>query len=409
MFRKNSSLNILIVVFFVALFFTGFFLENYGTSNEIPFSEQNENIENSYIDPKEEKPKRIIPKKIQINIAATGDVMFHLSQIRGAYNPEDKTYNFEPTFERIKEYIEDVDLALCNFETVTAGPEFGYKGYPTFNTPKESILALKNTGFDLLSTANNHSLDKGKKGIVNTIDNIYEYGLQNIGTYKEKPSNRVIIKDIKGIKLAFMSYTYGCNGLESLLTEEELSYMVNIIDEEKIKKDIAIAKESGADKIIVVIHWGNEYQRSPSQEQIDLGDKMIDWGADIILGSHPHVIQESKIINKNNEKKFIVYSMGNFVSNQRRETVDNKYTEDGLIVRIKLEKNIEENKTDIVDIEYIPTWVNRYREGEVLRHQILSTDEYVNTENNELPVEVFNKINESYINTMEIMDKWEKK
>jgi poly-gamma-glutamate synthesis protein (capsule biosynthesis protein) len=341
--------------------------------------------------------------KINISIAATGDIMFHTTQLTGAYDPEKGTYDFTNTFAPIKKYIESADISLSNFETVTAGAEHGFTGYPRFNSPKVVIKTLKDTGYDILATANNHSLDMGKEGVIETIDNIKSYGLKNIGTYKEK-DNEILIENVKGVKIAFLCYTYGCNGLESLLTKDELSYMVNIINEEKIKKDIEAAKSKNVDFIVAVMHWGNEYHREASTVQKELAQKMIEWGVDIILGSHPHVIQDSEIVKYNGEDKFIIYSMGNLISNQRYETVQNRYTEDGVIVILNLEKDYMKEKTTIKSVKYVPTWVHRYKVDGKYKYEILPIEEYLNNDNHNLSTAVFNRIKESYQSTMDKMD-----
>lgn len=407
--KKRIALAIIILLFFASLISVNYILDKLNTrlDNDIDVGEVDNNqgigvLPEENIIPEEE----IIPPNIEITIAATGDIMFHTPQVAGAYNPQTNEYDFNYSFEHVKKYIENADLAIGNFETVTAGEEYKYQGYPTFNSPKSTVTALKAAGFDILSTANNHSIDKGKKGIINTIDNIIEHELVNVGTYKE-PTDEVLIQDINGIKVAILSYTYGCNGLEVLLTPEELSYMVNLINEDKIKNDIETADLAQVDATIVFIHWGNEYQREPSQYQIELADKMIKWGADIILGSHPHVIQRSEMREHNGENKFIIYSMGNFISNQRRETLsigNRKYTEDGIIVNITLEKDFSLEKTMIKDVDYIPTWVYRYGESGVQKHVILPTSEYIEQDNDSFSQEVLNRIEESYNNTIELMN-----
>lgn len=400
--KKRLVLGIIIIIFFASLLSVGYLADKLSIRLDDKINaEEVENKETETI-PEEEE----IPPNIEVTIVAAGDIMFHAPQIKGAYNHETKQHDFNFSFEHIKKYIESADLAIGNFETVTAGEEYGYKGYPTFNSPKSSVTALKNAGFDILSTANNHCIDKGKKGIINTIDNISEHGLKNVGTYKE-PTDDILIQDINGIKAAILSYTYGCNGLEGLLTQEELKYMVNIIDEDKIKRDIEKSEELGVDATIVFIHWGNEYQRQPSEYQINLANKMIEWGADIILGSHPHVIQRSEIVEHNGENKFIIYSMGNFLSNQSRETLsvgNKKYTEDGIIVKLTLEKDFSLGKTIIKDVDYIPTWVYRYSASGVQKHVILPTTEYLGQDNNSLSKEVLSNIQESYNNTVKLMD-----
>lgn len=312
------------------------------------------------------------PTAINIDLLAVGDIMFHKPQIQAA-RIEGGGYDFNPVFTYVREYIENADLALANYETVTVSNR-EYSGYPRFNSPIETIQALKEAGFDILSTANNHSLDQGKEGIRSTIEAIAHYGLRHVGTNLDKDLKPLIV-DVKGIQIGVMSYTYGLNGLESLLSEEELSYMVNLIDEGRIREEIKRLKEAGADIIISYIHWGNEYQHEPSQQQMSLGRKLVDWGVNIVLGSHPHVIQKAEILESNGKDNLILYSMGNFLSNQREVTMGNPYTEDGVMVRISLEKDMHLNETRIVEIEYIPTWVYRYSEGGRLKYEILPSEE----------------------------------
>ncbi len=341
-----------------------------------------------------------MPENTQMTILAVGDIMFHMPQIRAAYDENTGTYDFKDNFEYVKKYIESADLAIANFETVTAGEDIPYCGFPNFNVPVEALDAVKYAGFDVLTTSNNHCLDQGKKGLLNTIYAIEERGLENIGTYKEP--KEIMIKDINDIKLALLSYTYGFNGMEFTLTEEEKAYMVSKIDEYTIEQDIKEAKDKGADVIVVFIHWGNEYQREPSNEQVELGRKMIEWGANIIFGSHPHVVQKAEVINYNGKDNFIIYSMGNFLSNQRRETIDNKYTEDGVMVKLTLEKDYSKDETTIQNIEYIPTWVRRYKQNNKWSYQILPINEFLKDEALLSTIEEIEikKIKESLENTL---------
>lgn len=348
-------------------------------------------------------PEVVEPVISNINLLAVGDIMFHSPQFKAAYNAQEDVYDFIPVFKHVKKYIEDADIALANFETVTAGKEKGFSGFPRFNTPEEALLAIKDAGFDILSTANNHSLDRGREGIISTLDNIEKYGLKSIGTYREK-NETIYTEAINGIELAFLSYTYGLNGLDSLLTKEELTYMVNVIEETKIQEDIAKAKEQGVDLIVVFIHWGNEYQREPSDYQMELGRKMVEWGANIILGSHPHVIQKSEIINYEGKDNFIIYSMGNFLSNQRNETMGNPYTEDGVMVSINIEKDILKNETTINEITYIPTWVHRYRENGRINYEIIPLKDFMEgNASMDFTEDVFGRMERSYKDTFEVL------
>ena len=310
-----------------------------------------------------------------IDILAVGDIMFHMPQIKSA-DLGQGVLDFNPMFNYVKDYIQAADISIANYETVTLDNR-GYSGFPRFNSPSETILSLKETGFDILSTANNHSLDQGKAGIVSTIEAINEQGLKHIGTNLDK-NNKPLIVEKEGIKIGFLSYTYGLNGLDYLLTPEELDYMVNLIDEGKIKDDIQILKDQNVDLIVSYIHWGHEYHHEPSEDQINLGRKMVDWGINIVFGSHPHLVQKSEIININGKDNLIVYSMGNFFSNQRETTMGNPYTEDGVMVKVNIEKNFDLNETSIKGIEYIPTWVYRYNEAGKYSYRILPTEEIIN-------------------------------
>ncbi|MBZ2175969.1 CapA family protein [Schnuerera sp. xch1] len=356
----------------------------------------------------EELPEDIIDKTEDETTTATllavGDIMFHMPQIKAAYIPELQTYDFTNAFKYVKKYINSADISIANFETVTCGNEIGFSGYPRFNSPIETLIAIKGAGFDILNTANNHSLDQGKKGLINTINYINQHEMNNIGTYKE-PNNSILIEEVNEIKLAFLSYSYGFNGLESTLMEDEQSYMINKIDEDIIKEDIEKAKNLGVDSIVVFIHWGNEYEREPSQYQMELGRKMLEWGANIILGTHPHVVQHSDVVNSNGNDNFIIYSMGNFLSNQRQATMGNKYTEDGVMINIELEKNFSDDKTIIKDITYIPTWVRKYKEEEGTRYEILPIEDFL--EDKRLFIQLNNneraRIDESYSDTIDVM------
>lgn len=335
-------------------------------------------------------------------ILAAGDIMFHMPQVKAAYDPVTKTYDFRDNFKYVKKHIESVNLSIANFETVTGGNEIGFSGFPNFNSPEETLLAIKDAGFQVLTTANNHCLDQGKKGLINTIYAIEKQGMKNIGTYRE-PSTPILIEEINEIKLALLSYTYGFNGMEYTITEEEQGYMVNKIDENKIKKDIQNAKALGADMVVIFIHWGNEYEKEPSEEQIELGRNMVKWGANIIFGSHPHVIQKTETINYNGKDNFIIYSMGNFLSNQRKEIMNNKHTEDGIMVKVEFEKDFSKDETIIKNIKYIPTWVRKYKDNNRLKYEIIPIEDFL--ENESLQVQLRKgemvRIEESFHETMD--------
>ena len=309
-----------------------------------------------------------------IKLVSVGDIMFHDSQIQTT-DSHPSGYFFEDSMALIKPYLEEADLAIGNFES-TSTPSSNYRGYPTFNSPVESLDAIKDTGFDILSTINNHTLDSGRQGVIDTYNAVVERDMIPLGTKTEPAQESLKNVERDGIKLGFLAYTYGFNGLDPYLSEEEHEYMVSSINEEKMEKEIKSSVELDNDFTIVMIHWGDEYQTSPSEEQRNLAHKMVEWGADIILGSHPHVVQEHEMI----DDSFVIYSMGNFVSNQRLETLDDIETERGLMIEFTLEKNFETNEKTIAAINYEPLWVNKYPIDGVDFHQVIPTKAFLNDE-----------------------------
>ncbi len=358
------------------------------------------------------EPKPEVKPDVSVKVMATGDIMFHPSQIEGAYDVATNTYDFNNSFKAIKSKIQEADLAIANFEGTTAGNEiYAYQGYPLFNAPDEALDAIKAAGFDVLSTANNHSLDTRKAGIIRTIEQIQNRGMDAIGTYKEKPETRVLIKEVKDIKFAILSYTESVNGLETVLSPEDLNIMVNIINETKMREDIAYAKEQNADIIIAYLHWGDEYSRVQAQRQEILADMLFTEGVDIIFGSHPHVIQPTQTLEYEGKTKFIAYSMGNFISNQRVETLVpygmteriSKYTEDGLIIDVEIEKKGETGEVFIKNISYIPLWVYKgFKENGKAEHIVYPIMDYI--ESHELDEDSRARMSRSYADTMAQMN-----
>lgn len=362
--------------------------------------------------PGNEKPKDPeVKPNVTVNIKATGDIMFHPSQLDGAYDSATKTYDFHNSFKAVKDIFQAADVAIANFEGTTAGNEvYAYQGYPLFNAPDEVLDAIKDAGFDILSTVNNHCLDTRKAGVVRTVQEIKKRGMDPIGTYVEKPETRVLMKDVKGIKIAFLAYTEMVNGLESTMSPADLDAMVNIINETKILEDIAYAKSQNADIIIACLHWGDEYARVQAARQEALADTLFTEGVDIILGSHPHVIQPAQRLEYDGKIKFVAYSMGNFLSNQRIETLVpygmteevSKYTEDGVIVDINIEKNGETGEVSIKNISYIPLWVYKGTTSDGgTEHVVYPIMEYI--ESNELNEKAKSRMQRSLSDTSKQM------
>ena len=285
------------------------------------------------------------------SIAAVGDLMVHQWQMDDAYDKNTGEYNFDYAFEPVYKYLQNADLTVGNLETVFAGSEVGYSDYPCFNTPDSFLDAIKNAGFDVLTTANNHCMDKGINGLFRTIDLLNEKNIGHFGTYKSQQDREsVFIKDVNGIKIAFVSSTYGVNGIN---IPEDKKYAVNILNEELIKKDIERASQENPDILIVMPHIGNEYESYPRDVFKDWINNMINDGADIVLASHPHVLQPMQYVKTDMSGKtaFVAYSLGNFISSQRTKPRDT-----GVILNIEIEKKNDE-KAEIKEISFIPTWV----------------------------------------------------
>ncbi len=286
-------------------------------------------------------------------IVANGDILIH-DVLYTSAEKADGIYDFNPYFEYVKDRISKADLAIGDYEG-TISSEYPLAGYPLFNAPKEIARAIKNAGYDLVDLAHNHILDSGLAGAINTKKTFANLGIDSIGIYeKNRQKEDFLIKKVNGIKIAILGYSYGYNGMESNLTEEDYQKHMSDFDKDKMEAEIKKA-EKLADITIVMPQSGIEYALEPTKEQKELYQSMVDWGADIILGGHPHVVEPAQIIKKDNTKKFIIYSMGNFISNQRYETVGDVWTERGLLMDMIIEKRGK--KTLIKEVKAHPTMV----------------------------------------------------
>jgi len=306
-------------------------------------------------------PKTNIPaptpqnSKKAIKLAAVGDIIVHDKQLENGYDSKTGIYNFSGYFKNIKKYIEETDFSLANLETTLAGKEREYTGWPAFNSPEVIAEVLKTTGFDILSTANNHCLDRNYSGLAATIDNLNKIGLLHMGTYKDSTAaSNILFTDKNGIRTAFLSYTYGTNGYT---LPKDKSYAVNYIDKTKMLSDIKSAKALKCDIIIFYLHFGTEYKASPDKDQKELVDFLFESGVDMVIGSHPHVLQpieQKKVIMDGTEKNcYAAYSLGNFISKRREPD-----RASSAILQIEIEKDFTLNKTIIKKVSYIPTFVD---------------------------------------------------
>jgi poly-gamma-glutamate synthesis protein (capsule biosynthesis protein) len=329
---------------------------------------------------------------VTAEVSFVGDLMCHSTQFNYAKVNAD-SFDFTGVYREVKKYLKFADLTIGNLETVIAGKEKGYSGYPFFNSPDDFVYALKDAGFDLIITANNHSLDQGAKGVERTIKVINEFDLNQTGTFtSQKDHNSIRVFDINSIKIAVLAYTENTNGIPIPAGK---SYLINLIDENKIAEDINAARKSNADIVIVTFHFGTEYKRDPTDYQKDVVRKTIDAGADIIIGGHPHVIQPVDYFVTNGGKidtGFVAYSLGNFISNQRW-----RYSDAGIILSIKISKNIFTDSVYLSGINYLPTWVfkgetEKGREYIILPSEITAEDtmyQFLSSNDKKLMIEAF--------------------
>ncbi|HEL0678520.1 TPA: CapA family protein [Streptococcus equi subsp. zooepidemicus] len=294
------------------------------------------------------------PQKTQTaRVVANGDILIHDILYMSA-KKADGSYDFNPYFEYVKDWISQADLAIGDYEG-TISPDYPLAGYPLFNAPEAIAAALKHTGYDVVDLAHNHILDSRLEGALNTKRVFADMGIDSIGIYEQDRSKEnILIKTVNGIKIAILGYSYGYNGMEATLSQEEYDKHLSDLNEDRIQKDL-IRAEKEADITIVMPQMGTEYALEPTAEQKTLYRKMIDWGADVVLGGHPHVVEPAETIVKDKEKKFIIYSMGNFISNQRLETVDDIWTERGVLMDLTFEKKGQ--KTKIKTVKAHPTMV----------------------------------------------------
>ena len=314
--------------------------------------------------PAQEEPETVPepepePEVYTAKITATGDLMVHDKQLLDAYNNQTDTYDFNFAFAKVAPLLSRADYTIGNLETTLAGlGTRGYTGYPEFNTPDSFAQALKNAGFDFLTTANNHSYDRRYDGLVQTLQVLDELGFGHAGTYSSaEAQNEVFMTEINNISFAIVSFTYGTNGIP---VPEDKDYSINLLTEEVVKRELQEAKSLNPDIIIALPHMGNEYELIPNEQFVKWADLMFAEGADIVLASHPHVLQpvEYKYVTDENgeqRKVFVAYSLGNFISSQRTEP-----REAGVMLHLDFTK-IEGQKTELTNVSYTPTWV-QYRD-----------------------------------------------
>jgi poly-gamma-glutamate synthesis protein (capsule biosynthesis protein) len=310
----------------------------------------------------------IKPSEVSITVVAVGDFLMHMPVVCSVRNPETGRFEFSEIFSPVKHLFTEADYSIANLETTLAGSERGYSGYPRFNCPADLAAEMRECGLDMFLTANNHSLDKGATGAIATIENLEAAGMDHIGTYRsQEEKDRPFIKNLWGIQVGIMNYTESTNGLP---IPRDKPYLVNVINRQAMLQEITALQDAGADIIIACLHFGIEYSRQPSERQKELVCFLFGSGVDIVLGSHPHVVQPTEIRTVIEygvpKKKFVAYSLGNFISNQRWQ-----YADSGLLVGLTIKKQLDSGVTILDEVTLVPIWVHKYLADGRMHYRVL--------------------------------------
>ncbi len=316
-----------------------------------------------------------VAKEEKISFLFLGDIMSHDLQIQSAYNSKTNEYDFSTEFEHIRPIINNVDVAVGNLEVTLSGPP--YKGYPMFSSPDQLAVDIKNAGINYLVTANNHIYDRGLAGFLRTMDVLDSLGFIHTGTFRnveDKVKRHPMVIEQNNMRVALFNYTYGLNG-----DYYDPKMIVNDINEEQIKTDLAEAKQQKFDAIIVFFHWGDEYKRNSNLKQQEMAKFCFENGANAVIGSHPHVIQEMERFtfksSDGKEKDVVVaYSLGNYVANYGSR----RYTNGGAMFRFSLIKN-GTGEIKIEDPGYYLIWVYRKEKTDKLKtYYVLPVSQFEN-------------------------------
>lgn len=335
-------------------------------------------------------------------VAAQGDLLMHMylftenPKYPSACNLGDGVYNFDSIFQYMKEYVSAADYTVVNLETTFGGDGYPYQGNPLFNCPDALADSLASAGYDILLTANNHCADTTVAGIKRTLEQVRARNLTALGTQLNEEEKKYVVVDVNGIKIGMLCYTYAA-GLESdgspnLNFKEQTivreAGVVNYFTENNLEKLYAEAQEhlanmraEGAEATMLFLHWGTEYKTMENDVQRAIAQKMCDLGFDVIVGGHPHVVQPMDLLTSTVDpahKTVCIYSLGNAVSNQRRDAMQSMpsgHTEDGALFSVTFEK-YDDGSVYVADCDVMPTWVNKFvnNDGKV-EYNILPLDE----------------------------------
>ena len=267
----------------------------------------------------------------EATLVFAGDAMMHQAQIDAARR-DDGSYDYSQCFAEIAPIVKEADYAVVNLETPLGVS--GFSGYPCFNAPVSYAAGLRDAGFDLFLTANNHTLDRRDHGLRHTVYALDSLGIPHVGTYPDsayRSGALPMIKNVKGFRIGFLHYTYGTNGITV-----QGDVVVDYIDRNKIADDVEAARKAGAELVVAAMHWGEEYTLLPVKSQKQLADYLLSLGVDMIIGGHPHVVQpfEMRRNPRTGRNALLVYSLGNLISNMKTRD-----TRGGAIAEVKLKRD----------------------------------------------------------------------
>ena len=346
-----------------------------------------------------EAPTEAAPELLSTaTVLSTGDILMHMDVINSG-KQEDGSYNYDSIFRYVKSYTQAADFSVANLETTLCGTDngYGYSGNPRFNCPDAIVDSLKDAGFDLLLTANNHAADTDLVGYKRTLNTVRDKGLDTLGTYLSADERKWTIEEVNGIKIGMVCYTYSEgfsqrgypvlnyhevaeNGILNYFTYDKLpefyTQLQGCLDE---------MKAAGAEATMVYLHWGDEYKwktgEGPNANQTAMAQKLCDLGVDVIVGGHPHVVQPVDLLTSSTDsehKTIVLYSMGNAVSNQRKEEMQKSdptgHTEDGVLFCVTFSK-YSDGSVYVDSTELIPTWVNMHSNSGTKEYNILPLEE----------------------------------
>lgn len=389
--RRGGSGNSMVLILLALLIFMGSMLIFKGRQNsDTPIDQENVTAQskpnfwdiftnNDETDPPVETTT--VPTEPYVtsvaSVGVTGDILVHGPVIEAA-KKEEGVYDFNNLYTYIKDYYNSVDFMVANLEVTLGGEAAGkYQGYPTFNCPDSMIDALQAAGVDMMLTANNHSYDTGHNGFIRTQQVLEEKNMLHLGSRLTEEVDPYLVQDINGIKIGFACFTYesgrtedGRKALNGIPVSVDDANLINTFSYDNltgfyndVERMLLSMEEDGADFTMFFMHWGQEYQLAPNTNQTAMAQMLCELGVDIIVGGHPHVIQPfTTLTSSTGNQTYCIYSVGNAVSNQRRETLETspnkEYTEDGMIFSVEFER-WSDGRLNISDINILPTWVER--------------------------------------------------